>query len=202
MLQTEPIPPVRRSRGVAVPFGVRAIESGIEVEGVWISRSNTPAPSSPRSLAGSPTPASPASQTAPEQMATDSIPPLAMPQPVYASARPGNQSRSPSRSPAPSHQRSTSAERPAARPHSPPSEFISVPRGRPTYQPRQSSHLRFSSGDMLGRNVRQDPPETTVRSTSAQSWSRYMLPADSQGQAYQRSDPDPEAANPPPPRAA
>ncbi|KAJ9630462.1 hypothetical protein H2203_000983 [Taxawa tesnikishii (nom. ined.)] len=29
--------------GSEVPFGIRAIESGIEVEGVWISRSNTPA---------------------------------------------------------------------------------------------------------------------------------------------------------------
>lgn len=27
--------------GVEIPFGIRAIESGIEVEGVWISRSNT-----------------------------------------------------------------------------------------------------------------------------------------------------------------
>lgn len=25
-----------------IPFGIRALESGIEVEGVWISRSNTP----------------------------------------------------------------------------------------------------------------------------------------------------------------
>lgn len=32
-------------RGNDVPFGIRAIESGIEVEGVWISRSNTPASS-------------------------------------------------------------------------------------------------------------------------------------------------------------
>lgn len=28
-----------------IPFGSRAIESGIEVDGIWISRSNTPAPS-------------------------------------------------------------------------------------------------------------------------------------------------------------
>ncbi|KAI9851457.1 MAG: hypothetical protein M1838_003646 [Thelocarpon superellum] len=42
---------MRRSRDVIqlkgedVPFGVRAIESGIEVEGVWISRPNSPVPS-------------------------------------------------------------------------------------------------------------------------------------------------------------
>lgn len=33
-----------------VPFGIRAIESGIEVDGVWISRSNTPVGSSRTSL--------------------------------------------------------------------------------------------------------------------------------------------------------
>ncbi|KAI5371066.1 hypothetical protein Slin15195_G019390 [Septoria linicola] len=40
--------------GAEVPFGIRAIESGIEVEGVWISRSNTPEPvSSARTSASS-----------------------------------------------------------------------------------------------------------------------------------------------------
>lgn len=33
-----------------IPFGIRAIESGIEVDGVWISRSNTPVGSSRTSL--------------------------------------------------------------------------------------------------------------------------------------------------------
>ncbi|KAF2639861.1 hypothetical protein P280DRAFT_51358 [Massarina eburnea CBS 473.64] len=33
-----------------IPFGIRAIESGIEVDGVWISRSNTPAGSSASSI--------------------------------------------------------------------------------------------------------------------------------------------------------
>ena len=36
-----------------VPFGIRAIESGIEVEGVWISRGNTPEPVSRESSASS-----------------------------------------------------------------------------------------------------------------------------------------------------
>ena len=31
----------------AVPFGIRALESGIQVEGVWISQPSTPNPSSP-----------------------------------------------------------------------------------------------------------------------------------------------------------
>ena len=36
-----------------VPFGIRAIEKGVEVEGVWISRGNTPEPVSRGSSAGS-----------------------------------------------------------------------------------------------------------------------------------------------------
>ncbi|KAK3720426.1 hypothetical protein LTR37_003838 [Vermiconidia calcicola] len=44
----------RSGRSEDVPFGVRAIESGIEVEGVWISRANTPE-ASPRTSAASST---------------------------------------------------------------------------------------------------------------------------------------------------
>ncbi|KXT06412.1 hypothetical protein AC578_6064 [Pseudocercospora eumusae] len=36
------------SHSAHVPFGIRAIESGIEVDGVWISRSNTPEPPTTR----------------------------------------------------------------------------------------------------------------------------------------------------------
>ena len=36
-----------------MPFGIRAIQRGIEVEGVWISRSNSPASTRPSSLASS-----------------------------------------------------------------------------------------------------------------------------------------------------
>lgn len=38
-----------------IPFGIRALEKGIEVDGVWISRSNlnTPVPGSPASSAAS-----------------------------------------------------------------------------------------------------------------------------------------------------
>ncbi|KAF2686491.1 hypothetical protein K458DRAFT_198719 [Lentithecium fluviatile CBS 122367] len=35
-----------------IPFGIRAIESGIEIDGVWISRSNTPVTSSRSSITG------------------------------------------------------------------------------------------------------------------------------------------------------
>lgn len=51
----------RRTRPdeIDVPFGVRAIESGVEVEGVWISRPNTPMPGSPVLLASARSPSSP-----------------------------------------------------------------------------------------------------------------------------------------------
>ncbi|KAF4976282.1 hypothetical protein FZEAL_7033 [Fusarium zealandicum] len=34
---------IENLRGPEIPFGVRAIQSGVEVEGIWISRPNTPA---------------------------------------------------------------------------------------------------------------------------------------------------------------
>lgn len=43
----------QRAHDDEIPFGIRALESGVEVTGVWISQSNTPAPSSPNSLRGS-----------------------------------------------------------------------------------------------------------------------------------------------------
>ncbi|KAF2735481.1 hypothetical protein EJ04DRAFT_534230 [Polyplosphaeria fusca] len=43
--------PVKQEEKEYVPFGIRAIESGIEVDGVWISRSNTPVGSSRSSIA-------------------------------------------------------------------------------------------------------------------------------------------------------
>lgn len=45
--------PAGTGGGDEIPFGVRAIESGIEVEGVWISRANTPEAASRNSSAGS-----------------------------------------------------------------------------------------------------------------------------------------------------
>ncbi|KAK1979081.1 hypothetical protein LZ30DRAFT_597704 [Colletotrichum cereale] len=39
-----PLPPRKKSE---IPFGVRAIQSGIEVDGIWISRPNTPSTESP-----------------------------------------------------------------------------------------------------------------------------------------------------------
>lgn len=49
MLEAQPIP-VSEDQKDEIPFGIRAIESGLEVEGVWISRSNTPVGSSRSSM--------------------------------------------------------------------------------------------------------------------------------------------------------
>jgi len=46
-----PQPPDIEAQSGKVPFGIRAIEAGIEVDGVWISKPNTPSSSRPSSLA-------------------------------------------------------------------------------------------------------------------------------------------------------
>lgn len=132
-------PSVRRGRANQIPFGVRALESGIEVDGVWISRPNTPA----SSLPGSPT------LSGTTQLAV---------QPESSKGRPSSSSNMSSVEIAqPLHERpevsrpsgSTAAvrvplERPA-RQHQKPPTSDHQPRGRTTYQPRRSSHLRFSN---------------------------------------------------------
>ncbi|GME51237.1 hypothetical protein GTA08_BOTSDO05114 [Neofusicoccum parvum] len=45
MVEAAAVP--RRKSGDEIPFGIRAIQSGIEVDGIWISGTNTPVPSSP-----------------------------------------------------------------------------------------------------------------------------------------------------------
>ncbi|KAL8929930.1 MAG: hypothetical protein Q9208_001074 [Pyrenodesmia sp. 3 TL-2023] len=144
----------RRKKGNDVPFGVRAIESGIEVDGVWISRSNTPANSTPGSPAllanqssATPTPAAaaPPTQGSFNRSSTASdISRLEIPQAAHGHPRPNPRvmTSSYSRVSGNPFERSISSERSPSRPGSSYSE--SLPRGRPSYQPRRASHLRFS----------------------------------------------------------
>ena len=131
-----------------IPFGVRAIENGIEVEGVWISRSNTPVSSNQ----GSPT-SSPIGDTSPSQgeahaQNMTAIPKLFMPQPMYPyPGRPRSSSTSPSPSPNSKHEKGASANRFSSQGGISP-DTIKI-RIRPSYLPRHSSHLRFSSGDIF-----------------------------------------------------
>lgn len=135
---------------------------------MWISRTNTPSSTRPASPTASiPTePNLPQASHPYQQKAGAKNPNLAMPKPVYpysgvssnrSSLRSGSQD---------SFERATSAERLPSRNVSPPSEM--APRTRPTYRPRQSSHLRFSSGDIIGDMTRTDQ-QKGKRTTSSES---------------------------------
>ena len=127
-----------RGRAKEIPFGVRALESGIEVDGVWISGSNTPAGSTPaNSTPGSPTlnAVTEDSRTSPpEKIASDraSLPSqmtrIEIPQPVYGPD---------------DHRQSLHT-----------TGVI-----RPTYQPRRSSGLRFSDSTEIYPESRGDQAE-------------------------------------------
>ena len=113
----------RKAREVRVPFGVRAIESGIEVDGVWISRSNTPDTVRQGSPSSSMLDMSKAREPS-DHPSADEMPKLEMPQPTRGRARldlPRD------------HQDRTSTSPEAGS------------RGRPTYQPKRSSGLRYSN---------------------------------------------------------
>lgn len=130
-----------RSQRQQIPFGVRALESGIEVDGVWISGSNTPAstPGSPNSAVMKMQP----TQRDQRSEASSSISEMSridVPQPVHEYSGTNH-------SAGPSHKLPTPLDRPISseRHHSKPPNSDHQKHGRPTYQPRQSSHLRFSN---------------------------------------------------------
>ena len=129
MLEAQPVQQVQAEEMKDdIPFGVRAIESGIEVDGVWISRSNTPVGSSRASII---------SENRLPRSFNNSA--LELPQMSYASSR--GSSATPS-----SFDRAVSAERlPTndSRSGSPPNQ---------TYQTRAGpSSPRYSQSNM-GRN--------------------------------------------------
>lgn len=127
---------VKHGSGKEIPFGIRALESGIEVDGVWISGSNTPAGSTPaHSAPGSPTLAATTEmhKIGPhDQLSSDraSLPSqmvhIEMPPQAYG------------------HE---GVRRPTPQPGS----------VRPTYQPRRSSGLRFSNSNEIYLGHLDDP---------------------------------------------
>ena len=129
-----------RSQRQQIPFGVRALESGIEVDGVWISGSNTPS-----TMPGSPTIAARKSQPAHGEhsrepsSSTSETSRIEVPQPVYGYSGMNHSS-------GPSYQNPTQVDGPVSleRHHNKPPAFDPQGHGRPTYQPHRSSHLRFS----------------------------------------------------------
>ncbi len=133
---------VRRGRAREVPFGVRALEGGIEVEGVWISGTNTPAGSTP----GTPTFLANANsargEPSPDRASSAStMSHLEMPQPTrgYPTVMIASDSNS---------QNSSPFADPRVSPDStqqPPSIPDHLPHNRPNYKPRRSSQLRYSN---------------------------------------------------------
>jgi hypothetical protein len=92
MLEAQPVTAVSVETKDETPFGIRAIQSGIEVDGVWISRTNTPVGSSRNSISELPRSYNNSQLELPQAA-------------VYASSR--NSSRAPSSS----FDRAVSAER-------------------------------------------------------------------------------------------
>ena len=131
-----------RAEESEVPFGARAIESGIEVEGVWVSRSNTPRASYAGSATSSPGQRASSSSASPRLEAGDrDIPYLAIPQALHSSH------------PAPGHeQRRSKSESPDRRMSDVDIQGEAPRPGhghRQSYKPHQSSHLRYSSAELL-----------------------------------------------------
>jgi len=137
--QMQHLPSVTRGRAHQVPFGVRALESGIEVDGVWISRPNTPTgslPGSPR-LSGTTQLAAQSESSKGRPSSSSIMSNTGRPQPHQARLEVNP----------PSGSSSTVAnplDRPVRQYKQPPTSDHQS-RGRTTYQPRRSSQLRFSN---------------------------------------------------------
>ena len=138
--QMQHTPSVRRRQGQEIPFGVRALERGIEVDGVWISRSNTPAnsvPGSPEIFANAKAAhrdLSPDRTSSPSTMSRIEMPQPIHPHPaVMMPSGSNNRKRNPSSDP-----------RVPGRTHKPPPTSDHQRRGQATYRPRRSSKLRYS----------------------------------------------------------
>lgn len=130
-----------RSQRQQIPFGVRALESGIEVDGVWISGTNTPStmPGSPNIAPMKPQPAH-GEHSAEPPSSNSEMSRIEIPQPVHG--YPGM-----NRPSGPSYKPSATVDRPvpAERQHKKPIASDPHNLSRPTYQPRRSSHLRISN---------------------------------------------------------
>lgn len=145
MLESQPVQQVHAEEMKEdIPFGVRAIESGIEVDGVWISRSNTPVGSSRASII---------SENRMPRSFNNSA--LELPQMSYASSR--GSSAAPS-----SFDRAVSAERlPTndSRSGSPPNQIYNNSRpGPPSARYSQSNLARNSMAPQGSEQARSGPP--------------------------------------------
>ena len=131
---------VRRGRDNDVPFGVRAIQSGIEVDGVWVSNSNTPASSVHGSPEMRPSTRPPQLDLTRDRLsASTEVPRLELQR---------SKSAEPHFKPPPGLPKTYTAFDGAGsstRQYDPPLTSDHKRRGRPSYEPRRSSHLRYSN---------------------------------------------------------
>ncbi|KAL2043559.1 hypothetical protein N7G274_003866 [Stereocaulon virgatum] len=138
--QMQHTPSARRRQGQEIPFGVRALEKGVEVDGIWISHSNTPANSVP----GSPE-LFPRTKAAHEDLSThrtssaSNMSHIEMPQPLHPHPAVMSPSGSNNKKSSP-----PSDTRVPERTHKPPPTSDHQRRGQATYRPRRSSKLRYS----------------------------------------------------------
>ena len=119
-----------------VPFGVRAIQSGIQIDGIWISKTNTPVPCELKlgHLRGSSTDLSAGlNSVTSAQISVNSSqsvrPSSSRGRPPFRQSESGNFSLD----------QSTGSEYATA------TETADGPGHRPSYKPRRSSHLRYGS---------------------------------------------------------
>lgn len=174
----------RRKKDNEVPFGVRAIESGIEVDGVWISRSNTPANSTPGSPAlsankgsAAQAPAAAQAYASPDRASTASnMSRLEIPQAAHGHPRLGPRSSTSTHTRGSSNpfERSVSSEQLPSRPASSYTEF--APRSRPSYQPRRASALRYSTIDTSAEALASLEGKILASKTGSKSSQGRQLP--------------------------
>lgn len=149
-----------------IPFGIRALEKGVEVAGVWISKPNTPAPGSPVSCASSLYPEPTTSQVG--IIPTSDVPCLELPQSQQDQVRHG---RTSSRAPSSSFDRAVSAERLSSRSSSPQpgmlvAEDYHSQRSRASYSRRQPSYSRPPSSYSRPQSLTSRPQSLYSRRSS------------------------------------
>ena len=133
---------VRRGRAREVPFGVRALENGVEVEGVWISGTNTPAGSIPGTSPFLANANSARGEPSPDRASLAStMSHLEMPQPTRGHPAAMIASDNNSQDSGPFADLRVSSDSTQQQP--PTSDHL--PHKRPSYKPHRSSQLRYSN---------------------------------------------------------
>lgn len=150
---------VESRRSHDIPFGVRAIQSGVQVDGIWISQSNTPAASELKLGLGA---HSPDMITTPESKSGPTSPDIRPISPQISQPHAMNQLES-----LQSLDRATAAQE---------DTYRSGPQG--AYRPRKASHLRYGSHGEFDQTTLQQlegtsPPRKMQVHRPRQSSSRH-----------------------------